>query len=82
MAIDSSLSEVDRAILEREAPAQSRSHSGPSEAYQVSILTKIKKGKTGDQKKKYKGWGFTGLQAVSSTPIKKRGNKILYTKQL
>ena len=66
MAIDSSLSEVDRAILEREATAQSKSHSGPSGAYQVSILTKIKKGKTGDQKKKYKGWGFTGLQAVSS----------------
>ena len=74
MAIDSSLSEVDRAILEREATAQSRSHSGPSGAYQVSILTKIKKGKTGDQKKKYKGWGFIGLQAVFSTPIKKRGN--------
>ena len=34
LAIDSSLSEVDRAILEREATAQSRSPSGPSGAYQ------------------------------------------------
>jgi len=52
LAIDSSLSEVDRAILEREATAQSRSPSGPSGAYQGKYLNKNKKGKGRKPKEK------------------------------
>ena len=54
MAIDSSLSEVDRAILEREATAQSRSPSGPSGAYQDKYLNKNKKERQETKRKSIK----------------------------